>query len=320
MPTVSILVPVYNEEQHLAACLDSLLQQTLPAREIIVLFDEGSTDASLSILQGYGNRIKLVRLPHSPISVALNKGIALASGDIVFYAEADTFFDKKTIERALPAFSAGDVGGVAILQEFKDANTFFGKLQNDYQRVRNQWFLDGREPLTWCYFYRKTVLDKLRGFDESLLQGEDQDLARQLRAAGYRILAIPGTLRWHAVSNSLSSPLSTLMTSFRTAYLHALQSFSPQRVALKMLFGALAIAGVAASLYTNSLLPLASVFFAAYLYFLGRLLPYHSMLSTISLSLIPGIALVKSLSYFLGYSWGSLSKLVFPRARHSRGM
>src|SRR6266702_6968584 len=63
-PLVSIIVPVYNGERYLRESLDSILSQTYPHTEVIVM-DDASTDGAAAILESYGNRVRIFRQPHN---------------------------------------------------------------------------------------------------------------------------------------------------------------------------------------------------------------------------------------------------------------
>ncbi len=94
-PQVSIIVPVYNAGAYLAACLDSLLAQTLTAIEILAI-DDGSTDQSAAILADYAARDARVVVrtqQNQGVSAARNAGLALAKGDFVGFCDADDWAD-----------------------------------------------------------------------------------------------------------------------------------------------------------------------------------------------------------------------------------
>ena len=100
MPKVSILVPVYNVENYLKDCLDSLICQTLNDIEIICIND-GSTDSSLKIIQEYSQkdeRIKIVDKPNSGYGDSMNKGLEAAEGEYVGILESDDFTEPRMFE------------------------------------------------------------------------------------------------------------------------------------------------------------------------------------------------------------------------------
>ena len=90
-PLVSIIVPVYNVEKYLQACLESLACQTYPELEII-LIDDGSTDSSGKMCDEFAQkdpRFKVVHQANGGLSNARNHGIQLAQGDYLTFVDSD---------------------------------------------------------------------------------------------------------------------------------------------------------------------------------------------------------------------------------------
>ena len=100
-PKVSIVVPIYNVEQYLVQCLDSILAQTLQDIEII-LVDDGSKDASGTICDVYADKNSRVRVFHQPnggYGKAVNLGFSLAQGEYLGIIESDDFIKPEMFER-----------------------------------------------------------------------------------------------------------------------------------------------------------------------------------------------------------------------------
>ncbi len=96
----SIIVPVYNVEEYLVECLDSLINQTYKAYEII-LVDDGSTDKSGSICDSYVEKNSSVRVFHKKnggLSDARNYGIDQASGDYMIFVDSDDYIDVNMLQ------------------------------------------------------------------------------------------------------------------------------------------------------------------------------------------------------------------------------
>ena len=94
-PKVSVIIPVYNVEQYLRECLDSVVNQTLKEIEIICV-DDGSTDKSLDILLEYAkkdNRITVLKQENLHAGVARNAGLAVARGEYLSFLDSDDFFE-----------------------------------------------------------------------------------------------------------------------------------------------------------------------------------------------------------------------------------
>lgn len=92
---ISILIPCHNEEAGIAKCVQSCLDQTRPADQILVV-DDGSTDASGEILAGFGDKIEVVRIPYATgnKSYAQEFGLYFITGEIFVATDGDTILDK----------------------------------------------------------------------------------------------------------------------------------------------------------------------------------------------------------------------------------
>lgn len=98
---ISIVVPVYNVEKYLEACVDSLLQQTVPAYEII-LVDDGSKDSSGKICDDYAAKypqVKAVHKENAGLGMARNTGLDHVTGDYVVFIDSDDFCQKDLVEQ-----------------------------------------------------------------------------------------------------------------------------------------------------------------------------------------------------------------------------
>ena len=103
MPKISIIVPIYNSEEYLKECLNSLVNQTFKDIEIICVND-GSTDNSLEIVKHFAekdSRIKVINQENKGQSAARNAGLKIASGEWITFIDSDDYIDLNTYERAL---------------------------------------------------------------------------------------------------------------------------------------------------------------------------------------------------------------------------
>ena len=97
---VSVIVPIYNVEDYLECCLDSILKQTYTNLEII-LVNDGSTDSSLSICKKYlekDNRIVIVDKSNGGLSDARNAGLENANGEYVMFVDSDDFLTENAVK------------------------------------------------------------------------------------------------------------------------------------------------------------------------------------------------------------------------------
>ena len=93
---VTIIVPVYNVEQYIEKCVESILRQNYKNIEII-LVDDGSTDLSGDICDAYGKkdtRVKVIHKSNGGLSSARNTGLKIASGEYISYVDSDDYVQK----------------------------------------------------------------------------------------------------------------------------------------------------------------------------------------------------------------------------------
>lgn len=96
--SVSIIIPVYNEEKYIENCIKSLIKQSYKNLEIVIVND-GSTDNSITKINNY--KVKVLNQAHSGPGVARNFGAKNAQGEILAFLDADMEFDKKYIENLI---------------------------------------------------------------------------------------------------------------------------------------------------------------------------------------------------------------------------
>lgn len=100
---ISVIIPVYNVEEYLRECIDSVLAQTYKNFEII-LVDDGSTDSSGKICDEYAekdSRISVIHQKNGGLSVARNTGSDASSGDYVYFLDSDDYIDKNALKTLL---------------------------------------------------------------------------------------------------------------------------------------------------------------------------------------------------------------------------
>jgi glycosyltransferase involved in cell wall biosynthesis len=96
-PLVSVIIPLYNAAPYISDCLESVLSQTWPNKEIIVV-DDGSTDNSAEIAKGFAaTGVKLIVQPNSGASIARNVGLAHAKGAYIQFMDADDLLSDEKI-------------------------------------------------------------------------------------------------------------------------------------------------------------------------------------------------------------------------------
>ncbi len=107
-PAISIIVPIYNNDQYLSKCLDSILVQTFEDIEVI-LINDGSTDQSGEICDEYAKkdeRVEVIHQQREGVSSARNKGVELATGDYIGFVDGDDYISEDMYENLYEACMA----------------------------------------------------------------------------------------------------------------------------------------------------------------------------------------------------------------------
>ncbi|WP_435974116.1 glycosyltransferase family 2 protein [Streptomyces sp. Qhu_M48] len=207
--TVSVVIPAYNSARTLDACLRSVLAQTHPVHEVIVV-DDGSTDRTAEIARthpvvligGEGNR---------GVSAARNAGIAAATGDVLFFLDSDEALTPDSVANALEILrddpSCGCVHGVIAPEPlFDDGPVEWYKTLHAYW-----WRARGAGVVETAFFAQaavpREVFDRLGGFDERLRDSEDLEFSDRL-APHYRIILTERVMARHDEEHRLGPLLS----------------------------------------------------------------------------------------------------------------
>ncbi len=207
MNLVSIIMAARNEEELIGKSIVSLLNQTYPNVEIVVIND-GSTDNTEKIvrqLMGAHRNIRLINIEHKydGINTVLPRltGIKNSNGEILFIVDADACYAPDYIEKCLKPLDdpkvAGSVGKIRVW----NPSTWISKCRDVQYRVRwddhdeiRRWVNDGRIAL---WVFKRAVYDELGGYRDDLPYGEDRDLAKRALQKGYMVEFVPDALWYH---------------------------------------------------------------------------------------------------------------------------
>lgn len=188
--SVSVLIPTFNRANYLGECLDSLLAQTEPALEIIVI-DDGSEDGTADLLRAYGERIRYVRKDNGGKPSAVNLGLALARGQLIWIFDDDDVALPDAIASRTAALRVRPDAGFVFSPHYYGSDDAQGRIVRGRPHVvpacgGERFFA---ELMKGCFFHLATALVRAEvyravgGFDAELLSSEDYDM--QLRLARY---------------------------------------------------------------------------------------------------------------------------------------
>jgi hypothetical protein len=186
-PRISFVVPVRNDVARLRRCLEAIRGCGLDAAayEVIVV-DNGSSDGSPDAARLAGARV--VVLGDFKVSALRNRGAALAAADVVAFCDADNLIAADWARVALQLFEDPRVGAVGASY---DSPTPSNWVQQAFDGLRDHG--RGTRPTRWLaagnMAVRRTALESVRGFDETLEACEDVDLSTRLRMADWTVLS-----------------------------------------------------------------------------------------------------------------------------------
>lgn len=176
---ISVIIPVYNVEQYLDSCLDSVLNNTYRNIEVICVND-GSADGSLRILEHYAAadaRVKIIDKENRGVSNTRNTGLKAAAGDWICFVDSDDWIHPQFFEILT---SIGEMTGADIVignhVRVKEKEDFEKLRTDDIRHVRADINMIYRsrnmKNFVWGKLYRKEVISGLK-FDETISYGED---------------------------------------------------------------------------------------------------------------------------------------------------
>lgn len=183
---ISVIVPIYNVQEYLSQCIDSLLDQAIDLE--LILIDDGSTDDSGSIAGHYAkkdHRIKIIHQQNQGLPAARNAGLEKATGRYIAFVNSDDFIKKDSLctlyqeihtnnadivmANAISCYSDGStVTSYNIVTEATKQSVLSGK-QCYTQLMKGESF----PPMVYCYMYKREYLERLKIKFEDVLHEDE---------------------------------------------------------------------------------------------------------------------------------------------------
>lgn len=191
-PTISVIIPVYNAEPWLAETIESVLGQTTPPHQVIVV-DDGSTDQSAAVARRYARYVQLEQQPNAGCAHARNRGVALAHGELLAFLDADDGW--------LPEKLAWQL---AALAETPTLEAVFGQIE---QRCDGAWTAqsvtfaanvqDGCSLNT--LLIRRSAFERIGAFDPALPLTNAIDWLWRARRLDLVATILPQVVAWRRI-------------------------------------------------------------------------------------------------------------------------
>ncbi len=216
---ISVIIPVYNIQQHLRECLDSVLGQSYPHLQVICV-DDGSTDESPAILAQYAqkdNRVQVIRQQNAGPGAARNTGLEAATGEYVIFLDSDDWFEPDFLEKMVDT-AVREGADVAICRAVEfDTNSgrelpsewmmkkqyLPGKLAFAPQEMADHLF-QFTYGMPWDKFYRRELLTTSGIRYPALKNSEDLAFVYPTLLAAKRIAVVDEVLIHHRINRMAS--------------------------------------------------------------------------------------------------------------------
>ena len=209
-PLASVIIPAYNAESIIAACIESVLNQTYPRQKYeIIVIDNNSRDKTSEVIWRYPV-IYLLEERQQSAAAARNCGIRQAKGKIVALIDSDCIADRNWLAQGIESFDDPEVVGVGgrieaysslnAIERFQARHGFADQLGNySSEKIVSKC----AKMITGNVFYRREVFERLGYFDTDLISGEDADFGYKVQnTPNYRVIYNENALVYHRHSST----------------------------------------------------------------------------------------------------------------------
>ncbi len=190
-PTVSVIIPAYNEEKSIGKTIESILALDYPKKKLeVIVVNDGSKDRTSEIAKRYP--VKLIEKKNSGKANSINVALGQARGELVAIMDADSYVSKGALLKMVGYFEDPEVAAVTAAMKVWEPKTLVQKMQKGEYLInaffkKLQSFIDGISVTPGPFsIYKRAVLLELGGFDEHTIT-EDQEIALRIQSRNLRI-------------------------------------------------------------------------------------------------------------------------------------
>ena len=240
---ISVIVPVYNVEQYLNQCVDSIVKQTYQELEII-LIDDGSTDASGSLCDKWGkkdSRISVIHQSNHGLCAARNVGLNHARGEYITFIDSDDYIHPKMYELLLRAIQKNNADIAACRERaFEDGSEQVEEVlcqksivtAENQQQYLEHFLEEFIGPYTWVWnkLYTREIIGEKRFGNEKIL--EDIPFSVDLAVGADRVVWVEERLYYYRQhpSSIMHRKSEDMLLAYKNAYLYLYERITESKL------------------------------------------------------------------------------------------
>ena len=197
---VSVIVPVYNNQESIKKCIEALLRQDYPKSNYeVIVVNDGSSDGTADVVTAYP--VRYISQKNQGPAAARNRGAGEATGDIILFTDSDCVPDPDWIMEMVKPFAVPDV--VAVKGAYKTSQRAltarFAQIEFEerFNMLKKAESIDMVD--TYSAGFRKGIFLEMKGFDTSfpVANNEDTELSYRMSRLGFRMVFNPDAIVYH---------------------------------------------------------------------------------------------------------------------------
>lgn len=214
----TVAIPCYNGAAYIGRTIESVLHQSQPATEVLVI-DDGSTDNSRQIIAQYPVRL-VAHEQNKGLATARNTAVSATTTNILIFVDVDAFADYHLVETLLSGYTGSQIAGVGGQGIESNINSLADRWRRTHA---SQGHGDKPKAVDYlyglCMSYHTAVLQQIGGFDPIYrTNAEDVDMGLRLRAAGYQLRYLPEAKVYHQRTDDQASLEHAMFNWYRAGY------------------------------------------------------------------------------------------------------
>lgn len=319
---ISIIIPAYNAESTLPACLQVLKPQLeQPTGFEVIVVDDGSTDNTAQVAVSMG--VTVVEQQNSGPAAARNAGVAASTGEIILFTDADCEPSQDWVRQISDALKNREIDGAKGTYKTRQKGLVARFVQQEYQdkydKMSSDSYIDFID--TYSAAYRRDVFEQNGGFDPTfpMPANEDIEFSFRLASQGCKFVFVPDAVVFHSHVDSVVEYFKRkYFVGFWRVKMYMLHpekmvsdSHTPQSLKLQVLLVALLLVcivmGVFFPIFWGAVVGVLAVFLVSAIPFGIKVAKRDFPVTFVA----PGLLFVRALALGLGFFWASVQQVIF---------